>query len=291
MVATTGGFFVPSLRFATASVLCDGELDQRLPVSNKRLNLYCNPADGDEPYAVGFMPYLDARGLRRRLPHRENSAACAGPAGRRRRIGSCPSTGRASRSHRARLGDLRRGGRLTGGLPRRRMELARPKSKSDGRPPAGRSGEPVRTPDRASRRSCSLLADLEQADRVFPPRRAAGQAASDDVITYAAASEWIEDLEASSTSGDFSCRSRSSPSWRRSISKLRIVRIDSPSPWRPASWSAQSWGSDCATSLDAALTLVSETNPRACRRPIVSDLEHDGHADILRERIDGLTGD
>ena len=95
MVATTGGFFVPSLRFATASVLCDGELDQRLPVSNKRLNLYCNPADGDEPYAVGFMPYLDARGLRRRLPHRENSAACAGPAGRRRRIGSCPSTGSA----------------------------------------------------------------------------------------------------------------------------------------------------------------------------------------------------
>ena len=69
---TTGGFFVPSLRFATASVLCDGELDQRLPVSNKRLNLYCNPADGDEPYAVGFMPYLDARGLRRRLPHRES---------------------------------------------------------------------------------------------------------------------------------------------------------------------------------------------------------------------------
>ena len=76
MVATTGGFFVPSLRFATASVLCDGKLDQRLPGSNKRLNLYCNPADGDEPYAVGFMLYLDARSLRRRLPHRENSAAC-----------------------------------------------------------------------------------------------------------------------------------------------------------------------------------------------------------------------
>ena len=29
VVATTGGFLVPSLRFATASVLCDGELDQR----------------------------------------------------------------------------------------------------------------------------------------------------------------------------------------------------------------------------------------------------------------------
>ena len=37
----------------------------------------------------------------------------------------------------------------------------------------------------------------------YPPRRAAGQAASDDVITYSAASEWIEDLEASSTSGGF----------------------------------------------------------------------------------------
>ena len=76
MVATTDGFLVPSLRFATASVLCDGELDQRVPVSSKRLNLYCNPADGDEPYAVGFMPYLDARGLRRRLPHRELCSMC-----------------------------------------------------------------------------------------------------------------------------------------------------------------------------------------------------------------------
>ena len=111
------------------------------------------------------------------------------------------------------------------------------------------------------------------------------------MITYAAPSEWIEDLEASSTSGGFLLSITIFTVVARSISKLRIVRIDSPSRGRPASWSAQSWGSDCATSLDPALTLVSETNPRACRRPIVSDLEHDGHADILRERIDGLTGD
>ena len=45
--------------------------------------------------------------------------------------------------------------------------------------------------------------DLDQADGVFPLRRAAGQAASDDFITDAGAKEWIEDLEASSASGGF----------------------------------------------------------------------------------------
>ena len=43
--------------------------------------------------------------------------------------------------------------------------------------------------------------------------------------------------------------------------------------WETCELVGQSWGSDCATSLDAALTLVLETNPRACRRPIESDLE------------------
>ena len=91
--------------------------------------------------------------------------------------------------------------RLTGGLPRRRMELARPnRNPTVGRQLAGlasRSG--LRIEHLEGLAVC--YRDLEQADRVFPPRRAAGQAASDDVITYAAASEWIEDLEASSTSG------------------------------------------------------------------------------------------
>lgn len=57
MLATTGGFFIPRLRMVAAPLLCDGQLEQRLPISNRRLNLYCDPAEG-EPYAVPFMPYL-----------------------------------------------------------------------------------------------------------------------------------------------------------------------------------------------------------------------------------------
>jgi hypothetical protein len=58
MISSTGGFFFPSLRFATQGLLCDGEMEQRLPIGNRRLNLYCHPADGGEPYAVAFVPYV-----------------------------------------------------------------------------------------------------------------------------------------------------------------------------------------------------------------------------------------
>ncbi len=45
--------------------------------------------------------------------------------------------------------------------------------------------------------------DLDQADSVFPLRRAAAQAAADDLISDATAKGWIEDLEASSAGGAF----------------------------------------------------------------------------------------
>ena len=58
MVATTGAFFVPALRFAGAPLLCDGELVQRLPISNKRLNLYCRAPESGQERAIAFGPYL-----------------------------------------------------------------------------------------------------------------------------------------------------------------------------------------------------------------------------------------
>lgn len=43
----------------------------------------------------------------------------------------------------------------------------------------------------------------DQADRVFPLRRAAAQAAADDLLTQMVVRRWIDDLEASSASGEF----------------------------------------------------------------------------------------
>ena len=45
--------------------------------------------------------------------------------------------------------------------------------------------------------------NLGQADRVFPLRRAAAQASADGLISELAATTWIGDLAASSTSGEF----------------------------------------------------------------------------------------
>ena len=45
--------------------------------------------------------------------------------------------------------------------------------------------------------------DLDQADRVFPLRRAAAQASADDLITETVAMRWSDDLETASTSGTF----------------------------------------------------------------------------------------
>ena len=45
--------------------------------------------------------------------------------------------------------------------------------------------------------------ELDPAVRVFPLRRAAEQAATDGLITGTAARQWIEDLRASSASGEF----------------------------------------------------------------------------------------
>lgn len=44
---------------------------------------------------------------------------------------------------------------------------------------------------------------LDEADRVFPLRRAARQAPADSVITEVDASRWISDLERSSSNGSF----------------------------------------------------------------------------------------
>ena len=57
MITTTCAFFMPTLRMVTGPVLCSGgELVQELPISNKRLNLYCQ-RDGKKE-VVGLFSYL-----------------------------------------------------------------------------------------------------------------------------------------------------------------------------------------------------------------------------------------
>ena len=59
MVATTVASFFPSLRMVVKPALCrEGELIQQLPISNKRLNLFCRDNATGEERRVSFFPYL-----------------------------------------------------------------------------------------------------------------------------------------------------------------------------------------------------------------------------------------
>ena len=57
MLATTGGFLSLACAWSPRHCCAMAQLEERLPISNRRLNLYCDPAER-EPYAVPFMPYL-----------------------------------------------------------------------------------------------------------------------------------------------------------------------------------------------------------------------------------------
>ncbi|HMP42276.1 MAG TPA: hypothetical protein PKA05_18005, partial [Roseiflexaceae bacterium] len=103
MTASTVAFFYPPLRMVVGPVLCaDGTLEQDLPISNRRLNLYCrNPVAGIDReidmtgymlvatpfYAllallpIGMLTYRSARMLAR-LPPVSTTALQPTPRGR-----------------------------------------------------------------------------------------------------------------------------------------------------------------------------------------------------------------